>query len=154
MNTMEIMIGQLSMEPYDGPVTTIIWFRFNSELETSDGWTDEGKALDTVLSQISREPSWGHTLLATPSPASNERIAFIGKICPLYPFSRLYPANEGVYFSVENQASASLLNFHFLNLSAVNSGSMFNLPYRNAEDLQCLLRRLSRSTYSFPCPYV
>ncbi len=85
------MIPRLSMEPYDGPVTTVVWFNFRSEVKSIDRQTDEGKsyrqteegrALNTALAQISREPSWDHTLLATTCPTSQESIAFISKQCP------------------------------------------------------------------------
>lgn len=69
---------RLEMEPYDRPVTTIIWFHFRGEPDSD--------ALNRVLSEISEISSWENTFWAFTEPTSNERIAFISMfpVCNLH----------------------------------------------------------------------
>ncbi len=128
MDVSWVSLDRLSMEPYDGPITTIVWLKIRSE---TNGQTDNGKALNSVLLQISKEPSWDHTLLATPYPASYERIAFIGKDSPLCDSTSfvLHSLTMRALRSLEDKESASFVRFKSCSLHAITFRTNSTFPY-------------------------
>ena len=66
-------------------ITTIVWLDFRPDVDYLKSRTDDGKAWNATLFQISKESSWEHTILATLHQASNQRILIIGST--LVPFS-------------------------------------------------------------------